>query len=50
MSAADGTNVVKVFQEAIEAALAYRASPKKGFLSDVVDLLADGGAPVGQTA
>jgi len=49
VSAADGTNVVKAFQDAIEAAIAYKESPVKSFYNDVVDLLADSAVPVKQS-
>lgn len=41
VSASDGTNVVQLFNDAIEGALKYKASPQKNFMNDVVDLLND---------
>lgn len=40
MSAADGTNVVKVFRDAVKAALKFK---KEGgdFMADVLDLLGE---------
>ncbi|KAL0478958.1 Rab-like protein [Acrasis kona] len=41
VSAADGTNVVKVFKEAMALGKQCRDNPEKDFLSDVLDLLND---------
>ena len=42
VSAADGTNVVKIFREALDLAIAYKANPPKDdFMADVMDLLGD---------
>ena len=38
-SASDGTNVVKVFNEAICAAAKCKANPPDDFLNDVLELL-----------
>lgn len=58
VSAADGTNVVQLFQEAIKAAVAYKRG-EKDFVAEVLELLGDdslgsagsaitGGAPGGR--
>ena len=42
VSAADGTNVVKIFKEALEKGLHYKLNPPKDdFMTDVMDLLND---------
>mmetsp|Transcript_19321 Transcript_19321/g.31645 ORF Transcript_19321/g.31645 Transcript_19321/m.31645 type:complete len:263 (-) Transcript_19321:547-1335(-) len=41
VSASDGTNVVKVFNEAIRAGLKYKDNPSDDFYQQVLDLLAD---------
>lgn len=41
VSAADGTNVVKIFKEAMKLGLAYKLNPKDKFMSEVMDLLKD---------
>ena len=40
-SASDGTNVVKVFNDAIVAAAKCKANPPDDFLEDVLDLLGE---------
>ena len=40
-SAADGTNVVKVFNEACKLAYSYKHSDNDDFLKDVMELLDD---------
>lgn len=40
-SAADGTNVVKVFKEACSLGFQYKNSPNKDFYTSVMDLLND---------
>ena len=40
-SAADGTNVVRVFEEALERGLGYRSNPKDSYVRDVLDILED---------
>ncbi|POM77678.1 Ras family GTPase [Phytophthora palmivora] len=48
VSAADGTNVVKVFKEAVEAA--YKFKQEGGdFMSDVLDLLGEQSSTLGMT-
>lgn len=42
VSAADGTNVVQVFHDAIKAAWQHKHSGEKDFVSEVLDLLAEG--------
>ena len=39
VSASDGTNVVRVFHEAIEAGIKYKANPRKSFIQDVISVL-----------
>ena len=39
VSAADGTNVVKVFTEALNKALEYKLNPPDSFMNDVLDYL-----------
>lgn len=39
VSAADGTNVVKVFNEALNAALKYKQNPPDSFMNDVLEFL-----------
>jgi len=41
VSAADGTNVVKIFQEALKLAQQYKLNPPDSFMQDVMDLLQD---------
>ena len=42
VSAADGTNVVAVFQRALDLALKYKLNPNEDdFMSEVLDLLKD---------
>eukprot|EP01017_Pseudomicrothorax_dubius_P027816 TRINITY_DN3250_c0_g1_i1.p1 TRINITY_DN3250_c0_g1~~TRINITY_DN3250_c0_g1_i1.p1 ORF type:complete len:154 (+),score=38.08 TRINITY_DN3250_c0_g1_i1:97-558(+) len=42
VSAADGTNVVKIFKDAIKMGIDYKLNPKKdNFYNDVMDLLKD---------
>lgn len=41
VSAADGTNVVKLFKHAIELAKKYRDNPEKDFVTDVLELLSE---------
>lgn len=41
VSASDGTNVVKVFGEAIRMGVTYRDNPPEDFVSEVLDLLAE---------
>ena len=41
VSAADGTNVVKVFKEAIRQGWQYKNSDQKDFMDEVMDLLGD---------
>jgi Rab-like protein 2 len=41
VSAADGTNVVRIFKHAIELAKKYRDNPEKDFVTDVLELLAE---------
>lgn len=43
VSAADGTNVVKVFNEAIRAAYNYKYHTEKDFVAEVLELLGEGG-------
>ena len=40
MSAADGTNVVQIFKDALEMAIEYKKNPPKDdFMADVLELL-----------
>lgn len=42
MSAADGTNVVAIFQKALEQGLHYKKNPHEDdFMNDILDLLDD---------
>ena len=42
VSAADGTNVVAIFQQALEAGLHYKKNPHEDdFMNDILDLLDD---------
>ena len=42
VSAADGTNVVKIFRDALDLAMEYKKNPPKDdFMADVLDLLGD---------
>ena len=42
MSAADGTNVVAIFTQALEAGLYYKKNPHEDdFMNDILDLLDD---------
>ena len=42
VSAADGTNVVAIFQQALEAGLNYKKNPHEDdFMNDILDLLDD---------
>ena len=42
VSAADGTNVVKIFRDALTLAAEYKKNPPKDdFMADVMDLLGD---------
>lgn len=41
VSAADGTNVVRVFKDAIRAGFEYKQGDKKDFMDDVMELLGD---------
>jgi Rab-like protein 2 len=41
VSASDGTNVVKVFQDAIRAGAQYRDNPPADFFNEVLDLLGE---------
>ena len=42
MSAADGTNVVAIFYQALEAGLYYKKNPHEDdFMNDILDLLDD---------
>ena len=41
VSAADGTNVVRVFKEAIRMGWEYKNGDKKDFMDDVMELLGD---------
>ena len=42
VSAADGTNVVKIFRESLDLAIDYKANPPKDdFMAEVMDLLGD---------
>ena len=42
VSAADGTNVVKIFNDALDYALEYKANPPKDdFMAEIQDLLGD---------
>ena len=41
VSAADGTNVVKVFNEALELALDNKKNPPDDYMNDVMELLQD---------
>ena len=42
MSAADGTNVVKIFRDALDLAMEYKKNPPKDdFMADVLDLLGE---------
>ena len=44
VSAADGTNVVKIFRDALDLAIEYKKNPPKDdFMADVLDLLGDDG-------
>lgn len=38
-SSADGTNVVKVFEDTLKAAVEYKNNPKDKFMEDVMDFL-----------
>jgi Rab-like protein 2 len=49
-SAADGTNVVKLFNDAIRAAWEDKHSEDRGFMGDVLDLLADETLGTGDTS
>ena len=40
-SAADGTNVVKIFREILEAALEYKMNPPDKYEAELMDLLND---------
>ena len=41
-SAAEGTNVVQIFEDLLKYALDYKTNPPKGdFMNDVMDLLND---------
>lgn len=39
VSAADGTNVVKVFNEILDKALKYKLNPPDSFMNDVLEFL-----------
>ena len=41
VSAADGTNVVKIFEEAVQLAWQYKHSGEKDFMTEVLDMLDD---------
>ena len=41
VSAADGTNVVKIFQDALRLALENKLNPPDKFESDIMDILND---------
>ena len=41
VSAADGTNVVKIFREALDLALKNKLNPPDSFMNDVMELLND---------
>ena len=42
VSAADGTNVVKIFRDALDLAITYKKNPPKDdFMAEVMDLLGD---------
>ena len=42
VSAADGTNVVQIFEDTLSMALDYKENPPAGdFMNDVMDLLND---------
>lgn len=42
VSAADGTNVVQIFRDALDLAIDYKKNPPKDdFMADVMDLLGD---------
>ena len=42
VSAADGTNVVKIFRDSLDLAIEYKANPPKDdFMAEVMDLLGD---------
>ena len=42
VSAADGTNVVQIFREALDYAIEYKQNPAKDdFMSDILDLLGE---------
>lgn len=42
MSAADGTNVVAIFKEALDLAIKYKEDPNNDdFMKEVMDLLGD---------
>ena len=40
-SAAEGTNVVKVFRDALQKGLEYKANPPDSYMEDVLDILND---------
>jgi len=40
-SAADGTNVVKIFNEALRLGIENKNNPDANFVNDVLDMLAD---------
>lgn len=42
VSAADGTNVVKIFNEALKKALHYKLNPPDSFMNDVLEYLNEG--------
>ena len=43
VSAADGTNVVKIFRDCLDLSINYKANPPKDdFMAEVMDLLNDG--------
>jgi Rab-like protein 2 len=46
VSASDGTNVVKVFEEAMRLGKSCRDAPPKDFLSEVMDLLDEEGTDI----
>lgn len=41
VSAADGTNVVRIFEDMLRMAKNYKENPPRSFESDVMDLLDD---------
>lgn len=45
VSAADGTNVVRIFKEAIQMGIKHKENPTDNFMNDVMDMLKDVNLP-----